>query len=90
MMSVGQLFGTEHGLEAGECDVRGDEEDRGGEGNADGGGQVLSLKAQQPAHSRPHEQGDTGQCGRHSQHGKRGAREVEEVGHGERIAGHGA
>ena len=61
-----------------------------GEGDADGGGDVLALEAQQPAAAGPDEQGDGGQSGGQAQRGKGRAGEVEEVGHGERVVAHGA
>ena len=75
---VGQLLGAEHGLEAGEGDVRGDQEDRRGEGYADGCGDVLALEPQHPAHGRPHQQSHGGQRGGQAQRGKRRAGQVEE------------
>ena len=71
MMVSAMLLGAEHGIEAGKGDVRGNEEDRHGEGQADGGGQVLSFEAQQPARGRADEQSDGGQRGRQAQRGKR-------------------
>ena len=41
---VGKRPRTEHGLEAGEGDVGGDEEDGGGEAHADGGGEVTTRR----------------------------------------------
>ena len=87
---VGHGLGAEHGLEAGKGDVRGDEEDGQGEGDADGGGEVLLLQAQQPAGGGADEQSDGGEDGGQAQRGKRGAGEVEEVGHGERVVANGA
>ena len=46
---VGQLLRTQHRLKARKGDVRGDEEDRKRERDADGRGQVFAAGAQNPA-----------------------------------------
>ena len=87
---VGELLGTEHGLEAGEGDVGGDEEDGGGEGDADGGGEVLAFQAQEPAEGGADEEGEGGHDGGQAEGGEGGSGEVEEVGHGEGVSAYGA
>ena len=46
--AFGEVLRGEHGGEADEGDVRGDEEDGRGEGDGGGGGEVLAAGAQQP------------------------------------------
>ena len=87
---VGHLLGAEHGREAGEGDVRGDEEDCRGERDAEGRGEVLALAAQHPAHGRAEQQGDGGQPGGEAERGEGGAGEVEEVRHREGVVADGA
>ncbi len=82
---VGQVLRGEHGGEADEGDVGGDEEDGGGEGDGDGGGEVAALLAEQPGDGRAEGEGEGGEGGGQAQGGEGGAGEVEEVRHGEGV-----
>ena len=81
---------AEHRIEAGKGDVRGDQEDGGGERDADGGGNLLALEPQNQAHGGADQQRQRGQRGRQPQRGKGGCGQVEEVGHGKRVIAHAA
>ncbi len=82
---VGHLFGTEHGLEACECDVRGDEEDRGGERNADGSCEMFAAETEYPTCGRADEERYCGENRGQAKRGERWAGEIEEVRHGEGV-----
>ena len=85
---VGELLRTEHGLEAREGDVRGDEEQRAGERERGGRGHVLAFQAQQPTYRGADQQRDGSEGGGQAQRGEGRPGEIEEVGHGERVAAH--
>ena len=83
-MSAKSLRG-EHGREADEGDVRGDEEDGGGEGDGGSGGEMAALCAQQPRDGRAEAKAMAASAAGRRSAAKLGIGEVEEVRHGEGV-----
>src|SRR5215472_9403368 len=81
----GEIARGEHGREADERDVRGDEEGCGGDGDGRGGGERVTACAQDPCGERADGEGEGGERGGESKSGEGLAGEVEEMRHGERV-----
>ena len=83
---VGEVFGGEHGGEAAEGDVRGDEEERAGEGDGECRGEVCARRVRRiQAAAGPRAKAMRARAAGRRRAAKDAAGEVEEVGHGEGV-----
>ena len=67
----------EHGLKAHQGNMRGDEKDSGGEGDADRSLEMVPLPAQHPGDHRTQQKAGSGQAGGQAQRGKGWPGEIE-------------